>query len=121
MDVHRNDIFKSHAGIVGICETWLNASISKGLIDVNGFTTIRNGRTCSRGGGTWLYINDRLSFERCLDSISNRDVEIQSVTITGNGDNQTHKPIVVILAYRPPSGNGNRAYEDTKTYLRAII
>lgn len=91
MDTLKNDLFNKNTGILGISETWLNANIPDGAIQVDGFTSVRNDRMRGRGGGTCLYVNDRLSFEKGLDSISNTDVEVQSIIVTGNGDNQNHR------------------------------
>lgn len=77
MDILKNALCNKSTGILGIIETWLNANIPDWLIQVNGFTSVKNDRLRGRGGGPCLYINNRLNFGKGLDNMSNTDVEIQ--------------------------------------------
>lgn len=43
-------------------ESWLKPEIPNGMVSVDGFTIVRNDRIGKRGGGTIIYINNRLSF-----------------------------------------------------------
>lgn len=120
VDSLKVDIFSKHVGVVGITETWLHNQIPDELIQVNDFHLIRNNRTRCRGGGTCLYVNDKLDFEVIDCFASNMDIEIQAVQINGDKSEHNHKPIVVILAYRPPSGNNRYACDAIKDYLQSI-
>lgn len=67
-----------------------------------------------------MYIKDDLEYEIPSGVVSNQDIEIKSVTIMGRNDYQKHKQIVVILVYRPPNGNNNKACELLKEYINGI-
>lgn len=105
IDTLRNDLFCKNLGVLGLTETWLNEPTVSSLVNVQNFSLIRNDRKRGRGGGTCLYINESLEFETSNDTINDKDVEIQSVTLLGRKTVQDHRPIIIILIYRPPSGN----------------
>lgn len=110
------DMAESH-----ITESWLNNQITDNMIDIPGFSLLRNDRPHKKGGGTCIYINHRLQFEECSPSLSLPEIEIQSITLLGNDNiSQSFKPIIIVLIYRPPQGNHNRALDLIKQYISAI-
>lgn len=114
------ELDESRIGVLGITETWLNDSTPSSLVNIDGYVLLRNDRPRCRGGGTCLYVKDDLEYEIPDDIVNNRDIEMQSVTIMGRNDFQRHKHIVVILIYRPPNGNSNRACELLREYIKGI-
>lgn len=58
--------------IIGVTETWLNEQIPNNLIDIPGFSIVRNDRTYGRGGGTCLYIRHGINYVKDYASLSNR-------------------------------------------------
>lgn len=115
-----NDFLNSRVGVLGITETWLNENTPSSLVNIEGYYLIRNDRNGRRGGGTCLYIRNELEYETPYDRVNNCNIEIQSAVILGRNDEQQHKQIVVILAYRPPNGNNSRACESLKKYINEI-
>lgn len=116
----KNDLFFKNVGVFGLTEMWLNEHTASSLVNVQNFCLIRNDRGRGRGGGTCLYINEALEFEIPNDVISNKNIEIQSVTLLGRKNDQEHRPIVIILAYRPPNGNDTIACNTIKDYIKGI-
>lgn len=47
---------------LGISETWLTENTPSNLVDIDGYTLVRNDRSRSRGGGVAFYINSGLKF-----------------------------------------------------------
>lgn len=106
----KNDLINSHVGVLGISETWLSGHVPDKLVNIPGYQIIRNDRTYGRGGGTCLYVRDNLTFEVTMKAMSLKEVEIQSVTLTGERlTGQSMKQIEVIIICRPPKGKDNEA------------
>lgn len=120
VDALKNDIFSKYVGVVGVSETWLHSQITNELIHVDNFQLIRNDRTRCKGGGTCFNINEKLDFEVIDTLVRNMDIEIQAVQINGAKSERNHKPIVVVLAYRPPSGNNRYACDAIIDYLQMV-
>lgn len=120
IDTLRNDIFDHNLGIFGITETWLNERTPNSLIIVRDFCLIRNDRRKGRGGGTCLYIRDDLEFTVPSNAVNIKDVEIQSAILLGRKDHQAHKPILIVLMYRPPNGNSIVANNTIIDYIKDI-
>lgn len=90
-------------------ETWLKPVIPNGMVKIDGFTIVRNDRTVKRGGGTCIYVNNRLSYQENSQVLYNsKDLEMQGITLKGNGL-YAQKPIDVFAVYRPPGGDNNSA------------
>lgn len=49
--------------IICITETWLSNEIETSLVDIPGYSMVRNDRLARRGGGTAMYIKDGLLFK----------------------------------------------------------
>lgn len=62
------------------------------------------------------YINQRLQYELCLPSVSQPEVEMQSITLLGNNIT-TSQTIVAIVIYRPPHSNYAQTYNTIKNYI----
>lgn len=67
-----------------------------------------------------MYINEALEFDLPNNVIKNKDVEIQSVDLLGRKDNQVHRPIAIVLVYRPPNGNDIIACNTVKEYIKGM-
>lgn len=117
IDTFRFDFIVKSMDIIGLCETWLCPSIPDTLINVDNYQLIRNDRGRGRGGGTCFYVNKRLNYHVHNSTTRCTNVEIQSIILDGTGDTIRHKPIVVILIYRPPSSNNALALEEIKNFI----
>lgn len=121
MDEIRHNFLTSSMDVLCVTESWLNHQISDNMINLPGFSVIRNDRNLKKGGGTCIYISQRLQFIECIPNLSRAEVEIQSVTLNGNGNlTQSFKPIVIVLIYRPPQGSHNKGLKIIKHYLNSI-
>ena len=104
------------ACIVGLNETWLDETIDDSVIDITGFTTLRNDRTREsgkeKGGGIILYINDKwcnnitVKFQVCSP-----DAEILSVSLRPYYLPREFTNIYVTAIYIPPDANRTAATE----------
>lgn len=79
-----------------------------------------NDRTTGRGGGTCVYINNRIKY--CLNPVfnSSKDIEIQSIVLTGNSSNERCKEINVVVVYRPPNGSAKKGKEELIRYCESL-
>lgn len=105
--------------IIGFTETWLNPQIQNSLLEIENFNLIRNDRLYSRGGGTRLYVRHGISYAKNAE-FSNKLVEMQSITLTGEREKQQLKPITVVLIYRPPRRQDRKCLDYILTYLSEI-
>ena len=48
--------------LICLTETWLSSEIESSLLNIEGYTLIRNDRSVKRGGGTAVYVRDELYF-----------------------------------------------------------
>lgn len=104
-----------------ITESWLTPSIPDNFVSLKGFDLVRNDRLGKRGGGTCVFINDRIKYAVTLPKFSNELVEMQCISLLGHGSlKQTFKPIIIIVVYRPPCSNGRLACNCIKEYLNQI-
>lgn len=71
-------------------------------------------------GGTCIYISNRLKFTSEFASISNKDIELQMITLLGNTCNAHCKEINVLVAYRPPSGSSKSGKEQLIAYCDSL-
>lgn len=62
-----------------------------------------------RGGGTCIYVNNRLSYQENSQVLYNsKDLEMQGITLKGNGLH-AQKHMDIFTVYRPPGGDDNIA------------
>ena len=91
--------------IVGVCETWLNDSITNEMIDFPGFEIVRQDR-CSnkRGGGLLLYVKNKY-VEYCVknENLSTMSSDLEQLWVTFQTPNA--RKLNVALIYRPPGSN----------------
>lgn len=120
ISILENDLLGSKIGVLGITESWLNANTPSSLVNIKNYNLLRNDRNRCRGGGTCLYVKNDLEYDTPLISISVNDVEIQMVNILGRTGRKEYKPISVVLIYRPPNGNNQKAYDTIKQFICGI-
>lgn len=117
------DFIHNAGGVDILCvnESWLKPPIPDSMINIEGFNVCRNDRVSKRGEGTCIFVNNRINFDTltCLH-YSDKDVEIQGVMLTGNEQSNVQKPILLVLVYRPPSGNGDIVPDIIKDKLQQI-
>lgn len=96
--------------IICFNETWLKPDVPDGSIQIDGFTVVRNDRVGKRGGGNCIYVRNNIRFDvLCETCTCCKDIEIQCIRINGNDQPHPQKPIIVVLVYRPPGGDNEKA------------
>lgn len=99
IDLLRNDFLDSNVDVLCVTESWLDEPVGGNLVKIKGYRLYRNDRYYSRGGGTCMYISNRLKCTANVQLISNKDIELQSVTLLGNTCNENCKKINIVLVY----------------------
>ena len=93
----KNTIFESKIDIACFTETWLDGSISDTMIEVNGFTLIRNDR--NHGGGITVYIRKGLPFRLLSKSLNEGGLtEFLIFEVFVGGDR-----MLMAVYYNPPN------------------
>ena len=91
--------------IIGICETFLNPSISCNQVTINGFSHIRKDRSDTQdksGGGLILYFRNSITCKR------SPEIEISNIeTIWSEISMPNSKPFLICTAYRPPNATSD--------------
>ena len=101
------DELRLHFGgfdILGVCETWLNPSMTSQMEKLHGHMMFRLDRTVNkRGGGLVIYVKDCI-FEHAtiLEKYCSSTADIEQLWISIKEPNCKNK--VIGLVYRPPSG-----------------
>ena len=125
IETFRLDIMNSNLDVNTLSETWLKASISSGLVSIDGYTFLRHDRTSTNnrgkvktGGGVGIYIKSSVEWDSNIsrNNLCNGDTEIQWVTIS----RPKTKRIVIANVYRPPDGNIENAFHCLKDSLKEI-
>ena len=98
---------------LGITETWLNQNYSNDMLDIQGYSILRNDRLIDKkGGGVACYIKSKY-FKFCSTieglNISNQHIEMLNIV----HQTPNHKKQLVTVVYRPPTG-------DVKIFLKHI-
>ena len=97
--------YENGPDLLGICETFLNESISYSQLTIDGFDHIRKGRSVTQdksGVGVILYFRNNINCKRRPEfEISNLET-IWSKIISPNS-----KPFQLCTAYRPPNVTSN--------------
>ncbi len=110
---------KSHrVDIAGITETWLSSSVPDTAINIPGYTTIRNDRTTTIGGGVSIYIREHYShtiWHKLIDT----DFESLWVTIKPRRMPRQTPQITVGIIYMPPGCPARPRME--KEYISHIL
>ena len=89
---------------IALQETWLTSDADVSLLQINGYTLISRGRSCSAHGGVAIYLRSDLSY-RILDVLDNEQVwDGLFIEVSLNGKFQSKKLIIGNI-YRPPREN----------------
>ena len=114
--LHKIDSFRiflddSNISIATLSETWLSEAIPDSLVNIPGYTLLRNDRKTKSnnghtktGGGVALYVKDHLPFDDTTLNHLNKStdiIETQWVIL----DFEHAKSIIICNLYRPPQGN----------------
>ena len=114
-----NDLLSSlkfEFSIIGISETWLNAS-SPPLFTMGGYNLVRKDRPEGRGGGVLLYISDKLSFKVREDlSFSSQSAELLCIEV----DLPAEKNFIVCIVYKPPSNDVDSFLNDLDSLMGSV-
>ena len=108
---------KPPVDVYGICESFLNSSISDDFVNVKGFRMVRKDRSYSIGGGLVLYIKENIEYKRRVDLEDNLCFTVETIWVELK---LTCKPILLCLAYRPPKYNStftNQWIQSIEQYL----
>lgn len=118
IDILRNDFLDSNVDVLCVTKSWMHEFIGDNFVNIDGYHLYRNDRSYSRGGGTC--INNRLKFTKNVEVVSNKDVELQSITLLGNNCNERCKKINLVVVYRPPNGNYKSGREQITKFCDAL-
>ena len=89
--------------VIGLTETWLT-DCTADFFELEGYSHFKLFRSCKRGGGVSLYINDNLDARKREDlSVMNSNFEVMVVEIVKN--EAIDKNIVLTIVYRPPNSD----------------
>lgn len=107
----RADLLYSPVDVFCISETWLNKSITNGLISIDGYSLERHDRNWSdalcggpvkTGGGVCIFIRKSLQYGVNLSHwISSPDLEMICITLVPSNC----RKCIIFCCYRPPKGN----------------
>lgn len=120
IDTIRHDFLMPSIDLLCLSETWLNEDLPDELINIDDFQLLRNDRKYGRGGGTCIYIRNRLKFVNDLIVVNDKDVEIQGVHIGGGNEQHPQKQILLVVVYRPPRGNSRIACDKIKSFVYSV-
>lgn len=76
-------------------------------------------RVQRKGGGSCIYINKRLNYEKLPGMINRKDLELMCIILNGDGLHSQRK-ICVALAYRPPGGESNVAVTSIGDFIQQL-
>eukprot|EP00117_Sycon_ciliatum_P016430 scpid33098/ scgid15864/ Probable RNA-directed DNA polymerase from transposon X-element; Reverse transcriptase len=82
--------------VVGIAETWLDASIADGELNIEGYSLVRNDRKGRKGGGVCIFYRSYLPIKPRPD-LNQGDTEVVWVELNGKAGNH-----LIGCIYRPP-------------------
>lgn len=115
----RYELSDSNILLIGICETWLTERIHDGLIQIDGYNTVRlDRRTGKRGGGLIFYVNNTIKYDQVSDDLNSSDINLEMLTILIKPDHQRN--FLVSLVYIPPSADKSLAIEQIKSTNKVI-
>ena len=112
IDLFKTTFKSSNVDILGISESWLSNAIPDALVNIPGYTILRQDRKYSgndatqikKGGGVCLYIHDQLNGSICELKDMNRSIDyVESQWVEIRFPKQRN--IIVGNIYRPPQGN----------------
>lgn len=124
-DLFRNDYLTDAFDIVGVSETWLKPGLPSSLFACSNYNLLRKDRQDEaynktvKGDGLCLYIKEGIDYvEICLDEnqTSSKDIEWICVKLNIGGN----KPQILLLVYRPPSGNSKSAIDFIRRTLEFL-
>lgn len=94
---------ETNFSIIALTETWLTDN-NKTLYDIPNYNSVHSTRVDRRGGGVSLYIDSTLHFKQRIDlNVNNKDIESLFIEILPTEN--TIKPMIVGVIYRPPNTN----------------
>lgn len=102
--------------VLGLSETWLDASVDDSALSIDGFKLIRRDRS-TRGGGVAFYINNSLNF-KVLKLLSPATSPLEQLWISLN---ISGKKVCLGTLYRPPNTNLDACLEELETYLTTYL
>ena len=85
--------------VICLQETWLSDNSDTSLIQIDNYTLISKGKTCSTHGGLLIYLYNTYHYKTILTNIKSDIWEGQFISVTTE---QTNKKITIGNIYRPP-------------------
>lgn len=110
------DFLDGKLDIIMVSETWMQKGLPNNLICASGYNIIRKDRqTNKRGGGLCIYLKSSIVYEELqpIPCNSDKDLEWLSLRATVGGN----KKQILLLVYRPPSGNTQEALDKLRMCL----
>ncbi|KAI5739250.1 hypothetical protein M8J77_016864 [Diaphorina citri] len=92
-----------------ISESWLKPALASSIVDIPGYTLLRNDRVSRRGGGVAMYLRDDLSHKivSCSSPSPTHCLEYLAVEI-----NLRSIKVLAVVVYRPPEANDLSVLDD---------
>ena len=91
-----------------ITETWLKESISESIVNIQGFTILRNNRISNNHGGVCVYVKDDNIKYRVLDELSCcHDHEILWLHLRPTRLPRGVSCLIAAVVYHPPRADEN--------------
>jgi len=100
-----------HPKLICITETWLHKNITDNIVSIPGYVIIRNDRENKKGGGTMIYVCEKLPFE--LLETQSKPKYVEAVSIV-------HDNKLIVLLYLPPSLT-KEEFHNTEEFLNTFV
>lgn len=86
IDSIRHGMVGSNIDVLCVTESWLHELIGDNSISKDGYMVYVEmiEVIVGAGGGTCIYINDRLKYTQSSNRINDKDIELQKITLLGN-------------------------------------
>ena len=88
-------VLQNRLDYFALCETWLNKNSPIHLYSIDGYKMINNCRMQARGGGTLLWINDKLQTRVLNYTVTAKDSQYEQLAVR-------IAPVVLVVIFRPP-------------------
>lgn len=106
----------SNVDVICITESWLNINVSSDVLDIEGYTIVRNDRVGRLGGGILVYLKKNINFkiiEASSNDIGTPETEFIFVEISID-----HRKVLMGFFYNPPELDCSQVIHDKLTCLK---
>ena len=97
-------------------ETWLDSNADTSLLQIDDYTLIPQGKTCSAHGGLLIYLHKHYTYKHLVSETSNI-WEGQFIKVT---DEETNTHVTIGNVYRPPRDVNENYQQFTEEFTRQL-